>query len=333
MRVSDLQLAESLLANPPHVTSAVADASVVIPVYNCHRTMDIAIVTALEQVDVRTQVILVDDCSDAKTAEHAEHWNRLGNVKLIRNDRNLGPGLSRHRAVMAAETRFISTLDADDSYFPDKLRRELDLIDGDDGLIAVSNVEYEHGNNIFPWRFENWEHRSKLENLRVIVGRREHIPRDFLFSRSLYLRTEGFEGAARMYEDWSFKIRLATKAKGFRATGKSGILYMRSEGGLSIAEAHNHLFHIYYNFLRNSEEIALAFGRESIALLGEASEKVSNRDIVGDSIARVGASAKSNASLLRKFRAMEKACGRLLHQDQIPYRDRVAFVNEIGLKA
>jgi succinoglycan biosynthesis protein ExoO len=98
--------------------------SVIIPAYNTEQYIRQAIYSALEQTETQIEVIVVDDASTDRTAMVVEGIpdNR---VRLLKNQRNLGPSGSRNRAIEAARGEWIAVLDSDDWYAPRRLERLL----------------------------------------------------------------------------------------------------------------------------------------------------------------------------------------------------------------
>jgi glycosyltransferase involved in cell wall biosynthesis len=60
------------------------------------------------------EVILVDDCSDDYSCDLLQHWKEEGNVRILRNHKNLGLGASCNVGVRASRARYIVRVDADD---------------------------------------------------------------------------------------------------------------------------------------------------------------------------------------------------------------------------
>jgi succinoglycan biosynthesis protein ExoO len=85
-------------------------------------------------------VVVVDDCSSDRTAEAA-----LGlasdRVRVIRLDRNRGPGGARNAGLAAARGRFIAVLDADDAVYPGRMSRLLQRMRESGAQIGVDNLD------------------------------------------------------------------------------------------------------------------------------------------------------------------------------------------------
>jgi hypothetical protein len=104
--------------------------SVLIPVYNVLPYLQACLDSVLPQLDMQTEVILVDDCStdgsDRLAAElAARHAPR---VRLLRHERNSGISVTRNTLLDAALGDYLWFLDSDDILMPgavQALRRSL----------------------------------------------------------------------------------------------------------------------------------------------------------------------------------------------------------------
>lgn len=100
--------------------------SVVIPVYNGEKTISEAIGSVLEQTFRDFELIVIDDGSQDKTI------NILDSVKdsrlKVHSYPNAGLSASRNRGIKQASGEFISFLDADDLWTPDKLESQIQAL-------------------------------------------------------------------------------------------------------------------------------------------------------------------------------------------------------------
>jgi succinoglycan biosynthesis protein ExoO len=96
------------------------DATVIIAAWNAVAHIARAVESALAQADIEVEVVVVDDASTDLTADlvagYVDH-----RVKLVRSERNLGPGGARNLGLREAKGRWISVLDADDYMLPGRL--------------------------------------------------------------------------------------------------------------------------------------------------------------------------------------------------------------------
>lgn len=100
--------------------------SVVMPAYNSEEFVDDSIGSVVNQTFTDWELIVVDDCSQDSTVEKVLRWTeRDSRVRLLRNERNEGPGPSRNAAISHSEGRYLAFLDSDDSWRPEKLDKQL----------------------------------------------------------------------------------------------------------------------------------------------------------------------------------------------------------------
>jgi glycosyltransferase involved in cell wall biosynthesis len=114
------------------------DVSVVIPTKGrWHLLSAAALPSALEQRGVRHEVIVVDDGSTDETPERlaAIHDPRL---VVVRHDVSRGVARARNAGIAAARGRWVSFLDDDDLWAPEKLAAQLEAAQGVDATFAYA---------------------------------------------------------------------------------------------------------------------------------------------------------------------------------------------------
>lgn len=93
--------------------------SIIIPIYNCSKSIETCIVGALSQFINNCEIICVDDGSTDNSAEIVEDFARKDSrIQLIRQN-NQGPGAARNVGIKEAKGEYIAFMDADD-YYPSK---------------------------------------------------------------------------------------------------------------------------------------------------------------------------------------------------------------------
>lgn len=107
---------------------AAPDVTVVIPTQDRPLLLRDAVRCALEQADVETEVVVVDDCSEPPVAPTIvpAQFERL---RLLRHNSPRGNAAARNTGLTAARGRWVAFLDDDDLWAPIKLREQLTAID------------------------------------------------------------------------------------------------------------------------------------------------------------------------------------------------------------
>lgn len=92
--------------------------SVIVPLYNSERFLDVTVTSILRQTLKDFELILVDDCSTDKTLEIAKSF-RDDRIKILQTEKNLGyPGATRNVGIDAATGEYIFFMDHDDIILP-----------------------------------------------------------------------------------------------------------------------------------------------------------------------------------------------------------------------
>ena len=102
--------------------------SVIIPTYNRAEFLRTAIESALNQTFNDIEIIVSDDKSTDYTREVVESFEDE-RIKYVRNEGNKGPSATRNTAILASEGEYIAFLDDDDEWLPDKLQRQVEVLD------------------------------------------------------------------------------------------------------------------------------------------------------------------------------------------------------------
>jgi glycosyltransferase involved in cell wall biosynthesis len=118
--------------------------SVVIPAYNAERHIVEALEGVLAQTYRPVEIVVVDDGSTDATAEAVR---RFGPRVRFTTQINAGAGAARNRGVAMATGRYIAFLDADDSWPPEKLARQVEILEQNPGcdLVFGQVQQFIHG--------------------------------------------------------------------------------------------------------------------------------------------------------------------------------------------
>mgnify|MGYP000706624870 CR=1 FL=1 len=100
------------------------EVSVIIPAYNCSRTIKQTIDSALCQ-DVISEIIVINDCSPENLTECLAEYKSNPQVRLYKNETNLGVAATRNKGIQLAESEYVAFLDSDDIWRPGKLSKQL----------------------------------------------------------------------------------------------------------------------------------------------------------------------------------------------------------------
>lgn len=100
--------------------------TVILPVYNAEKSIDVALSSLVAQRWKSLQILVVDDASDDNTVAKVRAWQaRDARVELLCQPSNQGAYAARNAGARAARGDFITTHDADDWSHPEKIAQQV----------------------------------------------------------------------------------------------------------------------------------------------------------------------------------------------------------------
>lgn len=113
--------------------------TILIPVYNGERTLERAILSALQQTSPDIKILISDNCSTDRTRDIAELYvKKHKNITYYRNTENLGSLANFRLAVERADTTFVKWLGADDTIDPRFAELTVAAMNGHDDIVACA---------------------------------------------------------------------------------------------------------------------------------------------------------------------------------------------------
>lgn len=102
--------------------------SVIIPTHNRAKILHLAVKCVLHQTFQDFEIIIVDDASQDNTEEVIRGF-RDNRIKYFRREMSGGDAVARNLGIVNSEGEYIAFLDDDDEWFPDKLQRQVVILD------------------------------------------------------------------------------------------------------------------------------------------------------------------------------------------------------------
>ena len=103
--------------------------SIITPSFNSEKFISETIQSVQDQTYKNWEMIIVDDCSSDETVSIITKMALQDNrIKLFQSKKNSGTGIARNTALAKTKGRYISFLDADDLWKPQKLEKQIDFL-------------------------------------------------------------------------------------------------------------------------------------------------------------------------------------------------------------
>ena len=236
--------------------------SVVIPAYNRANSVRRSVESVLQQTYRHLEIIVVDDGSTDGTAEVLETFE--DRIQVIRQP-NGGPSSARNTGVAHSKGEIIAFLDSDDTWKPEKLERQVRLLQnaGSQVPCCVCNAETIAGGSRIPDSFEIAGVTSDLAEGYWLNPADLIATRFLLFNQVVAIRREAFEKVGgfnedmRILEDHDLAFRLSLLGP-WAFISETMVTKYDQEDGIGVQARQDHRAHaaawsrVLEGFLRES---------------------------------------------------------------------------------
>ncbi len=173
--------------------------SVVVPTHHRPHFLGRTIESLLRQTYPHTEIVIVDDNEpDSKARKQTEQvvaqYAAYSNIVYIQNPHPLGGGLARNAGIQACSGDYVTFLDDDDVYLPEKIDTQLSFMLERDLDMSFTDV-FLHGadEKLVEYRRHTYVHDcSNAELMRQHVIHSLCPTSSYMIRRSFLLQTDGF---------------------------------------------------------------------------------------------------------------------------------------------
>lgn len=88
--------------------------SIIVPVYNAEKYLDVALQSICGQTYKNLEIILVDDGSTDKSFEHCQEWEKKDERIIVHHQANAGASAARNKGLELATGKYVMFIDGDD---------------------------------------------------------------------------------------------------------------------------------------------------------------------------------------------------------------------------
>lgn len=174
--------------------------SCIVPVYNSGTYLGQALDSILEQTLPPTEIIVIDDGSTDATPMIAAKYAR--HVSYIRQE-NRGPAGARNAGLRVSDGDFLTFLDADDTWHPEKLERQMRALEAEpEAGICITHVQ-----NF--WIEALAHERARLDGHPFTRPAPGYVCQALLARRRVFDQVGSFDETLRIGEDTDWFTRVA----------------------------------------------------------------------------------------------------------------------------
>ncbi len=114
--------------------------SIIMPAYNSSPFIAESILSVRNQTFSEWELIVIDDGSSDDTCEKVEALAKDDcRISLYKNEKNVGVARTRNRGFDICRGKYVALLDSDDVWAPEKLSKQLDLLENTGAHIVYSS--------------------------------------------------------------------------------------------------------------------------------------------------------------------------------------------------
>jgi len=187
--------------------------SVALKTYNRPEFIEGAVETALNQTYDDIEVVVVDDSSNDETRNVLQQYDGDDRVTVFHTGEKQGMSAARNQGIAASNGEYICILDDDDRWHPEKVEKQVQVMDwlDDDYAVVYTWGEIQRGTDgeVFK-QYQNTRHGDICSET---LGSYKMMPfSSHMIKKSALDDISRFDPAFRLAsDDWDLAIRLARK--------------------------------------------------------------------------------------------------------------------------
>ena len=258
--------------------------SIIIPLYNCEKTIESAIHSVQYQNMTQIEINLINDFSTDNTLKLVENIQKLDHrIRIINNHKNMGTLYSRSIGVLISRGEYIFNLDNDDLYFDNDLfdfifskakTQNLDIVHFRTIIIHNYTAEIGRMSDLFTIQYPNDLYLEQPElSLWMIKYKNRYVVHNnmiwdkciktLIYKKALNLMSfNRYSKFVSWAEDTSINFIIMNIANNFKYFDKYGIVHYKGRNTASNTQSINTKIYgeiffldILYNFSHNNTKV------------------------------------------------------------------------------
>lgn len=181
---------------------------IILPTYNRASFLSRAIESVLQQTYLHWKLMIVDDGSTDETQDILKKYVQLDTRIQSKKIEQSGVGNARNSGVLALDSQWISFLDSDDEWLPDKLQQQVSLAQKDQVVLIYSDENWIKDQRIIQKKSFQKKAGGQLflKSLeQCLIG-----PSTVMLKRSVFEEVGGFLDSYPVCEDYDLWLKITS---------------------------------------------------------------------------------------------------------------------------
>ena len=209
--------------------------SVIVPVWNTGKVISRCLESLQKQTLKDIEIIVIDDCGTDDAMEYVQNVAAEdARIRILRNEKNEGPGFSRNRGITASLGEYLSFVDSDDYVELDFLEKLYKTAQAGNYDIVKGQIVYETSNGTkIGLLWNNYELQQKLEAGAPLfsVFRAGHV--SALYKKQLIIDSHAHYRETRNFEEGIFLLYVCNTATRVAIKGEAIYHYIQRSDSLT----------------------------------------------------------------------------------------------------
>lgn len=235
--------------------------SIIIPMHNGEKYIEETILSVVNQTYSNWELLLVDDCSTDNTLKVVrdviekveQNPDKKGKIHVIPMEKNGGAAVARNTGLAKSVGRYVTYLDADDLWVPEKLEKQLAQVE--EKGIAFSFTGYEFAD-------EDGKGTGKIVRVPETITYKQALQNTTIFTSTVMFDTEQIpreELAMPVMKSEDTALWFKLLRQGYLAYGLDENLVAYRRAGKSLSSNKLEALRRIWNLYRKAEHLSIPY--------------------------------------------------------------------------
>lgn len=183
--------------------------SVIMAARNSEKYIGQAIESVLLQTYKKFEFIIIDDASTDSTYKIIKEYKKSDKrIRIHRNKKKKGPAQSRNIAIDLSKGKWISVIDSDDSFFPRKIEKQINLAKKENNIIFIGTSLLFTDNSGRHVAYYKYKNKSNLIKNNILKNKNFPPHSSYFINKNYLKKINSYNARYLMAPDYDLLLRL-----------------------------------------------------------------------------------------------------------------------------